>query len=75
MTIALAYAKLSSSPYTQIGACIVNNNMQIIGCGYNSIRRSVWEDQFYRYDWQNYNQQYIYGTYCIFSFLFFLLRK
>jgi len=80
MTMALATSKLSRNPYTQVGACIVNNNKVIIGLGYNGIPRTLLENQF---DWytgpRDYNlQRYIYGTIYInfsFSFLFLLINQ
>jgi len=74
MTMALAFSKLSSNPYTQVGACIVNKSKQVIGHGYNGIHRSFWQDQFYWYTGPK-DQRYIWGTTYInstFSFLFFI---
>jgi len=35
MSVALLSAQRSKDPSTQVGACIVNNNLRIVGIGYN----------------------------------------
>jgi len=63
MTMALACSKLSRNPYTQVGACIVNNNQELISLGYNGIPRTPCEHQFSWYTGpRDYNlQRHIYG--------------
>jgi len=78
MTMALATSKLSRNPYTQVGACIVNNNKEIISLGHNGIARTSCENQFSWYTGpRNYNLRDIYGAiYIKFSFLFlFFINK
>jgi dCMP deaminase len=36
MNVAIFYAQKSKDPNTKVGACIVNGQNQIIGCGFNS---------------------------------------
>jgi len=63
MTIALVSSKLSRNPYTQVGACIVDNNQHLISLGYNGTPRRPYEDKFFWYTGpKDYNLRYMYGN-------------
>lgn len=46
MAIAFLSAKRSKDPYTQVGACIVNNDKRIVGIGYNGMPKGCDDDKF-----------------------------
>ena len=46
MGVALLSAKRSKDPSTQVGACIVNEDLRIIGIGYNGLPRGCEDDVF-----------------------------
>lgn len=46
MAVSLLAAQRSKDPNTQVGACIVNSNMQIVGIGYNGFPRGCSDDAF-----------------------------
>jgi len=48
MGIALLSAQRSKDPYTQVGACIVNQNKRIVWIGYNWFPRGCSDDEFPR---------------------------
>ncbi|EZA55226.1 Deoxycytidylate deaminase [Ooceraea biroi] len=47
MAQAVLAARLSRNPYSQVGACIVNNIMKIVGIGYNGMPRERDDYKFY----------------------------
>lgn len=50
MGVALLSAMRSKDPSTQVGACIVNKKMRIVGIGYNGFPYGVEDDTF---PWEN----------------------
>ncbi|EFN82184.1 Deoxycytidylate deaminase, partial [Harpegnathos saltator] len=46
MAVAFLSAQRSKDPYTQVGACIVNNDNKIIGIGYNGMPIGCSDDVF-----------------------------
>ncbi len=46
MGIALLSAQRSKDPSTQVGACIVNDDLRIVGTGYNGFPRGCSDDEF-----------------------------
>lgn len=46
MAIAFLSAKRSKDPRTQVGACIVNEDKQIVGIGYNGMPKGCNDDEF-----------------------------
>ena len=46
MAIALLSAERSKDPNTQVGACIVNREMKIVGVGYNGLPIGCSDDEF-----------------------------
>ena len=50
MGVALLSAKRSKDPNTQVGACIVNSDLRIVGIGYNGLPRNCDDSKF---PWDN----------------------
>lgn len=46
MSIAFLSAKRSKDPVTQVGACIVNEEQQIVGIGYNGLPKGCNDNEF-----------------------------
>lgn len=46
MATALLMAKRSKDPVTQVGACIVNLDNNIVGTGYNGMPKGCKDDDF-----------------------------
>lgn len=46
MATAFLAAKRSKDPCSQVGACIVNKDKQIVGVGYNGMPRGCSDDEF-----------------------------
>jgi len=59
MGIAQLSAKRSKDPNTPVGACIVNNNNQIVGVGYNGMPRGC-DDKDFPWNRDNDDNKYLY---------------
>ncbi|MDL2292124.1 dCMP deaminase family protein [Acholeplasma sp. OttesenSCG-928-E16] len=46
MGVAMLSSKRSKDPNTQVGACIVNNDLRIVGIGYNGLPKGCSDDKF-----------------------------
>lgn len=46
MGVAILSSKRSKDPRTQVGACIVNKNLRIVGIGYNGFPRGCSDTEF-----------------------------